>query len=195
MSLNQFEKEFHIGKRQLNVVVCVYHSLGVYKKNLVNQMLEYLQEQLKRECDEYEKVQIDYIYETPSLQIKKIERLEKDTPIQYQEPCKSSETHSITHMVFMGLAVLEQKLYECDIEVENRMYLITDERFKRVQVKQLIMEKNGEFFLHPRFSKIEFTPVLIKTENAGGDWLEEYIRNHSNGQVFILKSGKIISEI
>ncbi len=170
-------------KKMLNIVVCIYHDLSRQKKSPINEMLEELQKQLKTECKKHSEIQIAYVYETPSLSVKEFEVFTEDTSIYYKTPCEKSRPHSLEHVWFMGLALLEQRLVEVeqfrDVEIENRIYLLTDEKFDLYQSGKIVYEEDGEIFLHPRFSNLDVTSILIKTENAGGELLEKYMtRKH-----------------
>lgn len=171
--------------KRLNVVICIYHTIEGYGKSSINKILEQVQLELKEECEKYEDVKVAYVYETPSLlDVKKFEKLEKQTPIYYKKLYSNEKMiHNLAHIWFMGLALLEQQVCDEKQGVENRIYLITDEQFKRVETNQLVFEQNGELMLHPRFAALKFKPILIKTEQAGGDLLENYICQ--NGEVRI----------
>lgn len=184
MALNQFKTEFYVSKPQLNVVICIYHVLGTGTESRVNEMLEYLQRKLRQECSKFSKIQVAYVYETPLLDVKPFRTLEKETPFYYKEPCRKSETHSLSRVWFMGLALLEQQQRNNKERTEQRLYLITDEKFDRVQVNEIVEKRDGKLYLNPRFSAVEFTPILMKTEKAGGDNLEEYIQEKGDRQIF-----------
>ena len=70
--------------------------------------------------------------------------------------------------------------------VENRLYLITDEKFPRDQVNEIIEKKGEEIIMHPRFANVFFEGNLIKTSVAGGGLLEEYF-NKKNWNVQVVK--------
>lgn len=184
MSLKQFDKEFHVKKKPLNVVICIYHTVGLHRESVINKMLEEVQLGLKEECNAYQEIQVAYVYETLSLlDVKQFQKLKKETPIYYKEPCGSHKMmHNLAHVWFMALAVLEKQVNKMDCETENRLYFLTDEKFSRVEVNQLFVEENGKLMIHPRFSKLSFIPFLKKTKHAGGDLLEQYIYAYNHGK-------------
>ena len=176
MVLNQFKNAYHTKEaenKNLNIVICIYHKMGLYRKSTINELLEKLQENLKQECKNYEEVQIAYVYETPSLSVKKFAPFTKESSIYYKEPCIEKSPHSLANVWFMSLALLEQIEENC----EKRMYFVTDERFDAMQVNQIIFKKEDTFILNTRFSINDVQLFLVKSEQiAGGELLEDYIR-------------------
>lgn len=176
VKLNQFKNAYHTKEtedKNLNIVICIYHKMGLYRKSTINELLEKLQENLKQECKNYEKVQIAYVYETPSLNVKKFAPFTKESPIYYKEPCIEKSPHSLANVWFMGLALLEQIQEDC----EKRMYFVTDERFDVIQVNQIVYQKEDKFMLNSRFTKSNIQLFLVKSgQTAGGELLEDYIR-------------------
>lgn len=199
MSLIQFEKEFFmndpisdfIDKQILNVVICIFQKgIGVEDRSLINQMLEKLQIQLKGELDQYKEIYVAFVYETPSLDAKKFFKLERDTQIYYKEPTKSC---NFAHVWLMGMALLEQKQKETidsQILAENRLYLVMDVEVSRTEALLIIQEKEGRLYMHSRFEKVNFKPILFKSEDGKGNLLEEYIQKYGDVKVF-KNSGKI----
>ena len=59
-------------------------------------------------------------------------------------------------------------------ESEKRLYLLTEERFERTHISQIVYKNEEEIKIHPLFEELNYQPILIKTEMAGGDILEEY---------------------
>ena len=184
MALNRYNKEYKMKERsfdrkKLNVVICIYHSSNLREKSPINEMLEKLQMQLKTECKKYDEIQIAYVYETPSLDAKGFQVFTEETPIYYKELYEKRCSYNLENVWFLGLALLEQKVMEqnlpADAEIENRIYLVTDERFDFYQSGKIVFEEDGEIKLHPRFSKLDITSVLIKTKSAGGELLEKYM--------------------
>lgn len=184
MSLKQFDKEFHVEKKSLNVVICIYHTVGLHRESVMNKMLEEVQLELKEERDAYQEIQVAYVYETESLlDVKSFQKLETETPIYYKEPCASHKmNHNLAHVWFMALALLEKQANKMESKAENRLYFLTDEKFSRVEVNQIFEKKDGNVMIHPRFSKLSFIPFLKKTKHAGGDLLEEYIYAYNHGK-------------
>lgn len=184
MSLDQFESEFHLDRPCLNAVICLYHNQNTYAKSRINEMLGHLQEDLKRERSRYETVDVAYVYETASLNARPFCELTEDAPVYYKESCQTSTVHDLAGVVFMGLAMLEQKIrQDGPSDRENRLYLLTDEPFNRVQVNRIIQKNGADLTLHPRFRTLAFVPFLIRTEKAGGDILEAYIRAHGDVKI------------
>lgn len=193
MSLTQFKKEFFmddsildfIDKQILNVVICILQkSIGMGDRNLINKMLESLQIQLKGELDKYREINVAFVYETPSLDAKKFFKLKKDTQIYYKEPTKSC---NFAHVWLMGMALLEQKqkkTINSQISVENRLYLVMDVEISRNEALLIIKEKEGILSMHSRFEKVNFRPILFKSEDGKGDLLEEYIQKNGDVKIF-----------
>lgn len=171
-----YTEAFPLGNRKLNVVICIYQKMGYSRKNRINEMLEAIQTDLKKKLTCYEKVQTAYVYEAPLLTVKKFEKLTEETPVYYQRPCEGEEIHSLAHVMFMGLALLEQ-LQNLNTE-ENQLYLVTDEQnFDMVQVQELVYtDRWGNVKLNPRFSHISFTPILYKAGSTGNGMLEKFFK-------------------
>ena len=93
--------------------------------------------------------------------------------------CEEQCPHSLVNVWFMGLVLLEQRQMKLSEDTENRIYLLTDERFDMIQANRIVLEKEGEFMLHTRFAELHFQPILVKSaENVGGELLEDYIQIH-----------------
>lgn len=183
MSVEDFNEEFHISDRKLKAVICIYHNLGFATRSPINQMLESIDIELKKELLRYEEVQAAYVYETPLLDVRPFEPIREDAPVYYKEPCEPNETHNLMHVLFMGLALLEQQ-HKNDNDTEYRVYLVTDERFRRIYVNQIIQNRETELVLHPRFADLNVKFILVKSDkNAGEDIFEEYIRKRQNGEI------------
>lgn len=147
-----------------NVVICIYHKKGRHQQSMINEMLEGVQSKLKKKLKNYKEIQIAYVYETNSiLDVKEFEKLEENTPIYYKEPCnKEKGEHNLAYVYFMGLAVLEKQLEKNpQRNVENIVYLITDEEFGRTMVNRIL------YALHARFSHLNFQAKLVKTSDVG----------------------------
>ncbi len=170
-------KDFKMGyqmkeKKELFAVVCVYHPLIYAKQKHINSMLEMVQKELKEEASYYEKVHVAYVYESPYLEVKDFHDMDHNTPIYYKEPCEG-ESHDLVHVLFMGLMLLKE-LQDKHEESEKRLYLLTEERFERTHISQIVYKNEEEIKIHPLFEELNYQPILIKTEMAGGDILEEY---------------------
>ena len=192
MLLGQFTEEFPVKDQKLNVVICIFQKdISMIDKSPLNQMLEELQFELKEELDQYSEIQVAYVFEDKSLAVRGFEKLEKDTPVYYKEPSKH---YNLAHIWMLGMALLEQKQQEeknVAIDVENRLYLVTDEKLQRDKVRLIVYEEGGEIYMHTRFSKVDFQPFLWRSEDAYGDILEEFIRKKGKGKgIHILKRGK-----
>lgn len=109
------------------------------------------------------------------LEVREFESIDKDTPFCYKEPCIGKD-HNIAHILLMGLILL-QELQNKEKRGEYRLYLLTDEKFNRLQVNQIVYEHGSEIRIHPMFENLVYKPILVKTEQAGGDILEEYFRS------------------
>lgn len=173
----------------VNAVICIFQkSRGVADQSPVNQMLEKLQLQLKKELDQKTEIYIAFVYETPSLDARGFERLKEDTPIFYKEPCPVKMPYNLAHLYMLGMALLERQCQETgkegDVSIENRLYLITDEKFSRQKSALIVQKRDGKLCMHPRFDNVRhFRPYLCKTRKAGGESLEEFIKD--NGVVFV----------
>ena len=183
MALKDFESPFWVENGTLNVVICIYNKLGVRKKtdddevqDKLNQALETLQLKLKSEEQEYKEIKIAYVYEAPLLTVRPFETFHEDSPVFYKRPCsEKGGIHDLAQVVLMGLALLEQISDDTE-DVQNRLYLVTDERFERKYVNELVVqdEKDGMIHWNPRFSGLNVKAYLYKTaKNAGGSKLEE----------------------
>lgn len=184
------EEDFPEGRGKLNIVICINQKPGTGYRSPINEMLEQLQYRLKEECSRFQQIRIAYVYETSSLDVRPFTVLDRDTPVFYKDYCEAAQVNDLAHLWFMGLALLEQKQWEEEKAEEQRLYLVTDEKFARVQVNEIVREEDGRLQLHPRFRDVEFTPFLFKAESeeekAGGDLLEEYIlqRNKDGVEIF-----------
>ena len=184
MALKDFEDDlFFMQDGCLNVVVCIYNKLGTRKKtdddevqDRLNQTLEALQQKLKAELPDYDEIKIAYVYEAPLLTVRPFEVLGEDSPILYKRPCsQKGGNHDLAQVLFMGLALLEQSSADME-DVQNRLYLVTDERFERKYVNELVFQdkKAGTIRWNPRFSHLDVKAYLYKTaKGAGGGILEE----------------------
>lgn len=183
MALKDFEDAFWIENSCLNVVICIYNKLGARKKtdddevqDRLNQTLEVIQQKLKAELPDYEEIKIAYVYEAPLLTVRPFEVLREDSPVIYKRPCsQKGGIHDLAQVLFMGLVLLEQNSANMD-DVQNRLYLVTDERFERKYVNELVFgdKEDGAIRWNPRFSQLNVKSYLYKTANgAGGDILEE----------------------
>lgn len=187
---DQFSEEFPANEQKLNVVICVFHkNAELEDKSPINQLLEELQLELKKEIDHYSEIQVAFVFHDKSLGIREFEKLEKDTPIYYKEP---SQSYNFAHIWLMGMALLERKQEEeenPEFPVENRLYLVTDARLPRDKVRLVVEEERGELRMHPRFDQLDIRPFLWRSEEAKGDILEEYIEKEGNTP-YILKKGE-----
>ena len=158
MPLQDYVHGFSALKNRLNVVICIYQKPGQCLRSPVNRFLEYVQNALKKEFDNYREIQIAYVYENPStLGVKPFERLITNTPIYYKEPYEKYKPHDISHVVQMGLALLRQKCAEDGKEEknrENRLILISDDYFEDSQTKKIFYEKEDTICLNPCFSDL-----------------------------------------
>lgn len=173
MAVREYE-EYQTGSKGLHAILCIYQKPGYGGASPVNHMLEEIQLSLHRECREGRRIRIAFVFENPSyLDARAFEDIDEGTPVFYKEVNDHLEVHSVAHVLFMGLAMLEQLRDAADSE--NRLYLITDEKFDRVQSNQVVYRSgDGSVKLHPRFGGLEIHPILYKTEQAGGGVLEEF---------------------
>ena len=175
MSLKAFDKPFHVGKGNLNVVICINQNLGHARKSPINQMLEDVQLELKKELPSYEAIHVAFVYETPLLNVKLFEILTEETPVYYKEPCEYSETHNMKQLFFMGLVLLEKQ--QKVVVGESRFYLLTDERFSRVHINEIVQNS--------RFSNLKFKPVLYTNQPKDEkDLLVQYFNKYGDVREF-----------
>lgn len=175
MALSDFIEEFQIFDKKLYVTICIYHIPRLGTSSPINKMIEEVIEELKSELPDYEEIQIAYVYETRGLMdVKEFQPLTEDSPVYYKEPCEIIVSHKLEHVFFMGMAMLEP-IQERDDAPETRLYLITDEKFERVN--QIVYRDENRIRMNPRFSGMYTKIILRKAPNAGGDILEEYIMN------------------
>ena len=183
MGLKDCEKAFPIGHRRgnkkLNTVICIFQKQGYGNNSRINEMLENIQIELKKELTNYKQVLIAYVYEAPVLSVRPFQEFTKESPVYYQRPCEEEEVHDLAHLMFMGLALMK-RLPE-PLEDENRLYLLTDEDFDQMRIKMQLKElvfqdrKTGEVRIHPNFEDIPFRPFLYKsTEHAGTGIMERF---------------------
>ncbi len=188
MSLDKFRKEFPAESEILHVVICVtQNSIGITDKSPVNQILEGVQQGLKEELDKYQEIQVAFVYQTPELEVKDFQKLEKNTPIYYREPTPAGKGYNLVHVWLMGLVLLEKKQHEAEgrrDSAENRLYLLTDERVPYYKANLAVVESEGEIRIHPRFEQLKFYPFLFRSKDANGDILEKYIRQHGECKVW-----------
>lgn len=183
MSIRDYEDELRTNKRDLNAVICVYQKPGFSSKSPVNRMLEKLVAGLKGEMPDYESIQIAYVYETRGLQnVLPFETVTSHTEPYYMEPIRDMADHSLDHVFFMGMALLEQA--KAVNNGECRLYLVTDARFEHVN--EVYWKDEEAIILNPRFAKMNPKVYIYKAENAGGEELEQLIKNQTGGNVEVI---------
>lgn len=186
MSLRDFKEEFHVKDRTLYAVICISHELKWEIQSPVNHMLKRIETELEGELEHYQEVQTAYVYESPLLEVREFQAMEKNSPFIYKEPCVG-KYHNLPHIFFMGMVLL-QELQKNNKEGEYRLYLVTDEKFHQSQVRQIVYEQGNEIRLSSVFEDLDFKPVLFKTAGAGGDILETYFEKNKNGEVRLFSS-------
>ena len=131
MSLRDFNEEIRNQKRKLYAAICIYQRPGSGTASPVNGMLEKTIAGLKSELPDYEEIQLAYVYETKGLQgCIPFRPVHADTEPFCMEPLDNADNHSIDHVYFMGMAMLEQM--NSIAAGECRLYLITDDKLPRV---------------------------------------------------------------
>ena len=186
MALKDFSEEFCKKNKILHAVIAIYHQGTEGQKSFVNEQLAKLQECLRKETKNYDIVRVSFVYENPELDVKIAENFKNEK--YYKEPySKRSGMHRLSDIWFMSMILMEDFLNNTEQNVENRWYLITDEKFPRDQVNEMIDKRDGEIIMHPRFANVFFEGNLIKTSAAGGGLLEEYF-NKKNWNVQVVKS-------
>lgn len=190
MGIRQFQEEIQLEKKVLHAIISIYHQGPSGEKSFVNEQLEKIQIKLKSECEDYEKIRVTYVFETPYLDVKVIEDFKEDTQICYKEPYilekgkskLSNGMHKLQHVCFLSLVLMEEFGEKNKENVENRWYMITDEKFPRNSVREIVAEQDDQIVMHPRFAKLCFETYLIKTKKpeSGGDLLERYFACNGN---------------
>lgn len=157
MALKDYTTEIRIKKRKLYVALCVYIKKGRACRSPVNEMIEIVISDLKKELMDYEEIRIAYVFETDGLQgCVPFERMTAETMPYYTEPKKDSSDHNLDHVFFMSMALLEDQNRE--ERGECRLYLITDEKIERSNEIQWMEE--GNTIMNPRFEDLN-TKVMV----------------------------------
>lgn len=173
MALSDFDEDYEIVKKEKNAVICIYpNSIQSTDKSHINRTLENLQLALMRERKNYHKLHVAFVFGEGVVCAEDFREIEEGS-VCYLDYV--SESASLSHLWFLGMALLEKKEKEQrreGIESENLLYVVTDREFQRTESEKILMS--------PRFQNCNVTPVLIKNQNAGGGKLEEEIRKKGN---------------
>lgn len=177
MALRNYMEAYQVSKRKLFVTVCIYEKPGYRTNSPVNRMLEELLAKLKAESEDYEEIRIAYVYETENLMdVREFSPLTPNSPVLYKEPCGWMNSHKLHQVFFMGLTLLEQKLQQ-EEAAESRLYLLTDEKFERVN--QIVCQTPQGVEINPGIRKGDTKVILIKSCNAGDELFEKYIADET----------------
>lgn len=185
MALKDFSEGICLGNKILHAVIGIYHQGTEGQKSFVNEQLAKLQERLREETKNYGTVRVSFVYENPELDVKIAENFQNEK--YYKEPySKRNGMHRLSDIWFMSMILMEDFSNNMEKNIENRLYLITDEPFPRDQVNEIVDKRGGEIIIHPRFANVFFEGNLIKTSAAGGGLLEDYF-NKKNWNVQVVK--------
>ena len=185
MSLPNYSGVIDPPEKKLNAVICIYQKPGWGNKSPVNLILEKLQAELKNELNNgtYESIRLAFVYELPkTLGVRRFEKFDADTPTLFKEYYEKTD-HSLSRVIFMGLALLERERSTEDEPTENRLYLVTDDKFKAWDMKRLVYTSKENFnadentMINARFALACDTAYLYKTSNAGGGEFEKKFKN------------------
>lgn len=180
MSIRDYEYELRSDMRDLNAVICVYQKPGTSGRSPINAGLEAVIAELKREIPDYKVIQVAYVYETKGLQnCIPFEQLTSGTEPYYMEPIREVPDHNLDHVLFMGMAMLEQKKRinggEC------RLYLVTDDRFK--SGNEVVWHEDGMPVMNPKLNELNAAIIIVKQERTGGEEIEQVVENQLAGKV------------
>lgn len=168
MALAKFNREYKESKKVKNVVICMYPN-GIKNSHgsHLNHSLECFQKKLLAQREENVEIQVAFVYGDGIVYARDFKKLEEGS-ILYLESCK--ESPKLTHVWFLGMALLEKKAMEDRREgiiSQNEFYLFTDQQFKRSDEQQILD--------CPRFQNQEIGITLVKSEGAAGGELERHI--------------------
>lgn len=193
----KFFEEYVVEKKTTNVLFCIYKTRQIgedletkrqeekdnyldAREYQVNGFLEYIQEILKKEQKEELEINKAFVFFDGITCAKDFQEVNQKK-IYYAD--YGEEKERLDHLWFMGMALLEKKAQE-DAEKgkisKNYLVLITNAAFSRTDTEKILAAD--------RFKNLEYMPVLVKSERAGGGELETYIAN--KGRVIQAKSLK-----
>lgn len=157
-------------EKNKNIVVCIcQQSEQMSGRSHINRTLELLQRQW---MNEESRIQIAFVYGSGVTCVRDFSDM-KEQGICYVENCK--ESVKLSHLWFMGMALLERKQAQDQREkiyAQNFIYLITDCEFNRIETEKVLA--------CIRFTELKVIPVLIKNKDGAGGSLESYIRRKGN---------------
>lgn len=183
MSIRDYDYELRTSKSVLNAAICVYQKPGISGRSPINKMLETIINGLKKELPDYTTIQTAYVYETRGLQsCIPFEPLTTSSEPYYMEAVRDAADHSLDHVFFMGMALLEQA--KGINRGECRLYLVTDDRFEHVN--DICRKDEGEIVLNPRFKDVNPRIIIYKSEKSGGEEIERAVRKQFGGQVITI---------
>lgn len=176
MALAKFNQDYKQQKIVRNIVICIYpKGISESHGSHLNYSLECFQKKLWEMKAKNEEIQIAFVYGDDVVYAKNFQKLKKGM-VCYLESC--TVTPHLSHVWFMGMALLEQKSIQDEREncvSTNELYLFTDKEFNRIEVNKILGTT--------RFQNVKASLTLVKCEGAGGGELEKYISNH--GEIYM----------
>lgn len=177
MALKDFTQEYQFTNRTLYVCICIYQRPSYGVESQVNYFINKVVCDLKKEIEIYNEIHIAYVYETTGLMdVKPFCVLRESEKPYYKEPCGRVGNHSMEHIFFMGMEMLEQWKDE-----ERRLYFVTDEILPRVN--NLLHKSANGIVMNERYAHSDVKIILCKSEYLGEDLLEEYLTMNKQGSV------------
>lgn len=162
MALSDYTDTFELTKKKLYTVICIYHQMGYGMESGINRMLVRAVEKLKKELPEYAQMALAYVYETSGLMnARSWMPVEMDTKPYYKEPAVSGEVHSLSHVVYMSLAMLK-KAAELDDNAELRLILVTDERLSRKDEE--VLDASRGLVKNPAFEHLDVNLKILSAD-------------------------------
>lgn len=183
MALKDYDEVFQVSRKKLYIVICIYNSMEKGIESPINHMLSDIMEDIKQQLEEYESVDLSYVYETEGLmEVKHRSNITKSDEAWFVMPERYKGQHNFKHMFHMGLALLNQRKQRKE-NVELQMYVVTDEKFKRTD--NVLWEENGVFSVNPAFQNIKATFKLYKSQNAAEEKFEKFMYQNGVNNVVV----------
>lgn len=174
MALKDFTEEYQIEKQTMYVCICVNQKMGYGGTSRVNALIQQLYDALQKEMEKYREIYVAYVYETRGLMdVKPFAVLKKDEKPYYKEGGTDAGNHKMEHIFFMGMELLAQHPKD-----ERRLYLVTEERFPRVN--QLVRKNGDELLFNERYADTDIEIRVCKPDDLGEDLLDEYLKTKND---------------
>lgn len=161
------------------VCICINQRPGYGAESRVSYLIDQVFCDLKKEIALYNEIHIAYVYETIGLMdVKPFCVLKENKKPYYKETCGNVGDHSMDHIFFVGMELLEQ----CE-NGERRLYFLTDEKLPRVN--NLLHKTPIGIEMNERYVHSDVKIILCKSDSVGEDLLEEYLMTNKHGSVKI----------